>query len=479
MHGPADAAEFTADQILAGRYRLVRPLGEGGIGVVWEARQITTDKAVALKVLKSWENGSIERARFLREAKVAAGLSHRNIVQVFDFWDPEDGPPFLVMELLHGETLGAVLARGVPPLSDTLGLLLPVANALVAAHAMGVVHRDLKPENVLLARTAVDQIDVKVLDFGLAKPVTPEAGASSLTSTGSLMGTPYYMSPEQVYGEKTIGVSADVWAFGVVFYECLTGVRPFVGDNFGQIFRAITQTSPRPLRELAPHVPFGLSTLVERMLAQEADARPTMSEISTTLDSFLRAGVFPPTQRIDSHPPLPLRTVVLSTPATTGPAVVTPAAPAMKVSTMTAAAASASVRPEAPRARAGIVLAVVVGIAVTIGALVIVFVTRSDRGHVSDNLPSSPASSPTTDVHASPNVVETISPTANDTPANDTPALSATNEGPTAAVSTTASAAHGVVPSSTSAHPSEKRRVEAPNGKRTSPRHDPLDDGRW
>ncbi len=279
-------------ELLADRYRLVRVLGHGGMGVVWEARQITTGRPVAIKVLKD-SGPHADRAsavRLLREARVAASLSHRNIVQVFDYWEVDDGPVFIVMELLVGEPLSELLARrGRLDVATTAALLAPVASALRAAHARGVVHRDVKPENIFLARvgndgTEGDSTEVKVVDFGLAKPQPVfEAHDTAITQTGALMGTPFYMSPEQVYGQKDIDARSDVWSLGVVLYECLAGVRPFAGENFGQVFRGITQEHAQPVRELVPHVPRALDRLVSMMLAHGRDERPAMADVRDAL----------------------------------------------------------------------------------------------------------------------------------------------------------------------------------------------------
>ncbi len=296
---------FEADEVLAGRYRLVRLLGEGGMGFVWEARQITTDKAVAIKILKPRDGA--DAPRFLREAKLAAGLSHRNIVQVFDYWEVEaGGPVFLVMELLKGETLAALLERtsGALTLERALAICTEVGSGLRAAHALGVVHRDVKPENVFLAQAAGDtHVDVKVVDFGLAKPVVADPTATAVTQTGSVMGTPFYMSPEQVFGEKDIDERTDVWSFGVVLYECVTGQRPFPGDNFGQVFRAVTQESPRAPRELVPTIPPQLDGLVMAMLAKNRAQRPAMSHVCETLAAVTRTP--PPPLAVPAAPVAP------------------------------------------------------------------------------------------------------------------------------------------------------------------------------
>ena len=298
------------NDILAGRYRLVRLLGEGGMGTVWEARQLATDKAVAVKVLKARgsDRGGESEGRFVREAKLAASLSHRNIVQVFDFWEADAGPAFLVMELLEGQSLAQLIeARHALPVGEALGLVRPIVEALAYAHAQGIVHRDLKPENILLTAA-----DVKVLDFGLAKRQAEGADATVITQTGAVMGTPFYMSPEQVYGEKTVDARTDVWSMGVILYEVLSGRKPFVGENFGQIFRAITQEPLRPLREVAPGpIPPDLDRLVTRMVSQECATRPTMAEVSRSLDVLAAATAAPPTACAPRAPHMSHETALL------------------------------------------------------------------------------------------------------------------------------------------------------------------------
>jgi eukaryotic-like serine/threonine-protein kinase len=382
MDSPAPEPQLAAGDTLAGRYRLERLLGEGGMGFVWQARQLTTDKAVAIKVLKSQD--AADTARFLREAKVAAALSHRNIIQVFDFWEMEGkGPVFMVMELLHGETLAERLERTGPlPTEQVLTLVMPVASAVRAAHARGVVHRDLKPDNIFLARVAdADAPEVKVVDFGLAKPFIINVGATALTQTGSVMGTPYYMAPEQVYGEKDIDGQADVWALGVILYECATGTRPFEGENFGQIFRRVTHGLYTPLRELAPSVPPALEALVVRALSHDRDKRPTMAEVHETLVSLrvsasLLPAAPPGAARGPSYPSA--GEVVPGTPRDRSPffsppAGVTPPGPPMPISapparTMVSSTISVARRPS--RGASTTVVGIAVGVLVTVGVAV-------------------------------------------------------------------------------------------------------------
>ncbi|HEY6461070.1 MAG TPA: serine/threonine-protein kinase, partial [Polyangiaceae bacterium] len=324
--------------VLAGRYRLVRLLGEGGMGAVWEARQVTTDKVVALKLLKRREASDV--ARFLREARLAAALSHRNIVQVFDYWEVEGGGPvFLVMELFEGRTLAERMEGAGPiPLDEVLSVARPVAAALRYAHAQGVVHRDLKPENVFLARTpdGSGATEVKVVDFGLARPTVPDTAATAITQTGAIMGTPYYMAPEQVYGDKDVDGRADVWALGAVLWECLAGCKAFDGENFGQIFKRISRADVRPLAEVARDVPPWLASLVGRMLAHGREDRPTMAEVH---DALSHEGA--PAKEASAPPPAQAQATV----RWPGP---DPATPALPVATRLTA--TTSMRPSVPPA---------------------------------------------------------------------------------------------------------------------------------
>ncbi len=275
------AKEPVTGDVLAGRYRLERRLGEGGMGVVWEARQLATDKVVALKVLKDQDGA--HTSRFAREAKLTASLSHRNIVQVFDYWEAEGSLAFLVMELLEGRSLAQELEiRGAFSVEDGLRVLNPVIEALAYAHERGIIHRDLKPENVFIAGT-----DVKLLDFGLAKRHVVESDATIMTQSGAVMGTPHYMSPEQIFGASDLDARADVWALGVLAYEVLSGQKPFLGDNFGQVFHSITQGVVRPLKEAAEQpIPHELNELVLQMLEKDRGVRPKMSVVARKFASF-------------------------------------------------------------------------------------------------------------------------------------------------------------------------------------------------
>jgi serine/threonine-protein kinase len=272
--------------VIAERYELVRQLGEGGMGEVWAAVHTVTRKPVALKFLKG-SGRADERRRFLREARAASVVRHPAVVQVHDILE-ESGTPVLVMDLLTGVTLAQRLSeRGSLSLGEVARILVPVVSAVGTAHSLGIIHRDLKPENIFLCDTVDGSLDVKVLDFGVAKLTATEGDAAQtagLTRTGEILGTPYYMSPEQVFGEHDIDHRADIWSIGVILYECLAGVRPFEGDNVGQILKKVMMGGRALLERTAPGLPADVCLLVNRMLCNDRDARP--KDLREVLDAL-------------------------------------------------------------------------------------------------------------------------------------------------------------------------------------------------
>jgi serine/threonine-protein kinase len=274
--------------VIAQRYELERLLGQGGMGTVWAAKHALTQKRVALKFLKEAAQPELVR-RFVREAQAASAVRHPNVIGIHDVIMLEDGLPAMVMDLLEGESLAARLERaGALGAAELSNVMVPVLSAVGAAHALGIVHRDLKPDNVFLARVA-DSAEVRpmVLDFGICKLMSSEAlmsNESTLTRTGSVMGTPYYMAPEQVFGERDVDARADVWAIGVMMYECCTGQRPFEGENIGQLIKHVLSGSYRPLTEVAPHLPASLSVAIARMLTFDRTQRaPDLREMFEVL----------------------------------------------------------------------------------------------------------------------------------------------------------------------------------------------------
>ncbi len=245
--------------VLVGRYRLEEIVGYGGMGAVWRAVHMGLGEQVAVKLVSANFVRSQEALRrFDTEAKAAARIRSRHVPQVFDNGVLEDGTPFLVMELLHGESLAARVTRlGAIPLPESVAILEQCCRALARAHSLGIVHRDIKPENVYLAQSVDDDgYIVKVLDFGIAKVTSSltDEGHSS-TRTGTLLGTPLYMSPEQARGLRSIDSRTDIYSLGLVTYTMLTGRLPFSGVTLGDLLLQICAEPLPSLRSLAPDLP--------------------------------------------------------------------------------------------------------------------------------------------------------------------------------------------------------------------------------
>jgi serine/threonine protein kinase len=278
--------------LIAGRYRLDHHLGEGGMGTVWAATHTVTRRSVAMKFLKdSVRHRKDLRERFLREAATASALKHPNVVEIIDVFDFEEQSPVMVMELLRGETLGQKLQRDERlSLEETAALLVPVVSAVGAAHAFGIVHRDLKPENLFLVEGS-ETPAVKVLDFGIAKLTAErylEGGPSALlTESGSLLGTPCYMAPEQASGEHPVDHRADVWSLGVILYECLSGSRPIEGESLPQVVARLMSAGIMPLERIAPELPGEVTGLVKQMLTRDLGRRTaSLVDVSKTLGRY-------------------------------------------------------------------------------------------------------------------------------------------------------------------------------------------------
>lgn len=244
----APRKDYVPGDTIGRKYRLLRLLGEGGMGSVWVAENLALKANVALKLIRADVAEDSAGERFVSEARLAARLQHAAIVRVFDFGKTEAGEPFIVMELLEGETLGHRLSRvGSIEAAELFQTLLPIVDGLHAAHEQGVIHRDLKPDNVFIAKTNGGGVQPKLLDFGIAKLRGESAFQSTkLTQAGTLIGSPDYMSPEQARGETDLDPRSDVWALCVLAYECLVGKPPFHGDNYNALLWAIIHDEPVP-----------------------------------------------------------------------------------------------------------------------------------------------------------------------------------------------------------------------------------------
>ncbi len=276
--------------LLGGRYRVGEMLGEGGMGTVYAAVQEGLDRRVALKVMHPHLAHDTElRGRFQREAHVVAMLGHPNVVQISDFQTNEDEPPFLVMELLHGENLRDVLKRTprIAP-SRVAYIAVQVLSALEAAHRANVVHRDIKPDNIFLERTSVQADIVKVLDFGVAKLLGESDHMPKLTRSGLVVGTLSYMAPEQATGDPIDG-RADLYSLAAVMYVALVGKKPFEGTATGELVQAIMTAVPKPVVEVRREIDAELSRIVDRALAKRpADRFADAAEMARALKPFAK-----------------------------------------------------------------------------------------------------------------------------------------------------------------------------------------------
>jgi hypothetical protein len=259
--------------VVAGRLRVVRTLGEGGMGAVYEVEHLITKHRRALKLLHAEVAGMpgvVER--FLREASAAGRVGNPHVVETFDAGTTEHGEPYIVMELLKGCSLAERLVeRGVLELAEVVELLDQASEGVQAAHDAGIIHRDLKPENLFVVEG--ERPFVKIVDFGISKFDPARTGTSSQTADGSMMGTPYYMPPEQVRGAKDVGAAADVYALGVVAYECLVGRRPFDATSLPELVILIHEGKYTRPSELRPELPAELDAVIARALAKEPPAR--------------------------------------------------------------------------------------------------------------------------------------------------------------------------------------------------------------
>jgi len=264
-------------ELVAGKYELVRLVGRGGMGSVWEGRHVTLGTRVACKFIDAdFASKSPEaRTRFKNEARAAASLRSKHVVDVYDYGLMADGRPYIVMEFLAGESLADRLERvGRLPLATTARIVNQVGRALHKAHAAGIVHRDLKPDNIFLMWDEEDEQDqVKVVDFGIAKFTDERVNVSHATQTGSVVGTPFFMSPEQARGVEVLDLRSDLWALGVVTFQCLTGQLPFYSEAVGDLLIKIcTGEIPVP-SHVSPDLPLAMDAWMARALERDRDVR--------------------------------------------------------------------------------------------------------------------------------------------------------------------------------------------------------------
>jgi serine/threonine protein kinase len=278
-------------EILAGKYRVERVLGVGGMGVVVAALHIALDERVAIKFLLPEALTNAEAvARFAREARAAVKIKSQHVARVIDVGTLETGAPYMVMEFLKGQDLSNHLrANGALPIADAVDYVLQACEALAEAHALGIVHRDLKPANLFLTTLADGSPCVKVLDFGISKVTNPAASGPDLgmTKTQAVMGSPLYMSPEQMASSRDVDGRADIWAMGTILYELVTGRVPFNADTMPQLCAMILQYPPDPPQSIRPDMPEGLTQVMLRCLEKDRNRRfGNVAELAHALVPF-------------------------------------------------------------------------------------------------------------------------------------------------------------------------------------------------
>ena len=285
--------------------RLVRCLGEGGMGSVWLADHLALHTQVVVKFISAALGASPEAVeRFSREAAAAAQVKSPHVVQMLDHGITPGGLPFIVMELLEGRDLAKYLAqRGRLTLAETADIISQVAKALNRAHERGIVHRDIKPDNIFLCDVGGNELFVKILDFGIAKSGDPSLSGSGGTKTGAALGTPYYMSPEQFVGAKTIDSRSDLWSLGVVVFQCVMGHRPFDADTFGAL-AVIIHTAPLPTpSSLDPSLPRSFDEWFFHACARDARARfAGAKDLADSLSAIARSEPWVPANTLPLAP---------------------------------------------------------------------------------------------------------------------------------------------------------------------------------
>jgi serine/threonine-protein kinase len=280
-------------EVLAERYELLRLLGAGGMGAVYEARHTLVGRRFAVKLLHpQYARQSTMLTRFQREARAAGSLENEHIAAVTDFGFAGDGVPYLVLEYLEGQDLAALIARNGPmPIGRAVSFVIQACRGLAAAHANDIVHRDLKPANLFLTRRADGTDLVKVLDFGIAKLLDADDSAESITATGKLLGTACYMPPEQATGASDLDHRGDIYALGAILYELLTATKAHPGTNYNAVLFHILTQKCEPLGLRRPDAPPALARIIERAMAHErADRYQTVTTLLEALLPFTRGG---------------------------------------------------------------------------------------------------------------------------------------------------------------------------------------------
>jgi serine/threonine protein kinase len=371
-------------EVLAGKYRVERVLGIGGMGVVVAAMHLELDERVAVKFLAPNMPAQPDAiARFVREAKAAIKIRSDHVVRVLDSGKLDSGAPYIVMEYLDGLDLHAVLeAEG--PLSVDLAVdyVIQACDAIGAAHALGIIHRDLKPGNLFLTKRSDGSGLVKVLDFGISKVMSGSAisAPAGLTTTTTIMGTPAFMSPEQLRSTRHVDARADIWSMGTILFALLTGEPPYAGESTADIAAKIIRDPPPPLRALRPDAPEGLEQVIACCLEKDPDARYSgIAELAEALLPFAPPGARASAERLAKQISTRQLGAAATLPSTRPPAFSTPGPRTNSSATRTASAwGEAKIEERAPKRGRSFVALVTVGAAVIVGATVALVMPRGE-----------------------------------------------------------------------------------------------------
>ncbi len=435
---------------LAGKYRVEKLVGQGAMGAVWQAKHALTERTVAIKVLGEDSRTVEARQRLLREARACGRIQHRNVIEVLDVGELDDGTPFLVMPMLAGETLEDRLDReGAIPEEEALEIALGVARALAAAHTLGIVHRDLKPGNIFLHREpGHEEMLVKVLDFGISKILSREE--ASYTDAGRAVGSPAYMAPEQARGAADIDPRVDVWAFGVLFVEMLTGQLPFPGDTPYAIVGHILHGAMPDFDALCPMARPAVRELIKRCVVREpaqrlASARDVLGwlEAARSGPSSSRGSwvALDPRQSMSSMPQF------IEAPPRSNPGLARPISPLTATSSVLVAQGAPSTHRST--SKLGLAIGVVVALGVGIGG-VFAFGGGATRTSAAGGAAAAPSA-------AAPTREATSAPAAASAPAPESPASAASAATSTSAAPTTTAVVAPTPPAAATTAPAAPR----------------------
>ncbi len=301
MSTPKEEMPIAAGQVLAGKYRVERVLGKGGMGMVVAAEHLLLRQKVAIKFLLPDATDEVVQ-RFQREARSAARLRSEHVARVIDVAELPDGGPYMVMEYLEGSDLSRVLRkRGPLPVEDAVDYLLQACEAIAEAHTAGIVHRDLKPANLFLTTAADGTASVKVLDFGISKDNNESSAeeAMALTRTTAVLGSPYYMAPEQMRSTRSVDARADIWSLGIILYQLLTKSVPFKSDSFVELALMVVNEDPAPPTSKRPDLPPGLEEAILRCIRKKpAERWANVAEMAIAIAPFGRASARSSAERI-------------------------------------------------------------------------------------------------------------------------------------------------------------------------------------